>query len=175
MPLNNNDIEAELSYAYLHAVSAHAGFACEIGGRHSDNAGVDARIHARGDFGGPRTDITLNIQLKATCQIPTETNDKFSYSLTRKHYDKLRSIGTECQQLLVVLFLPENAKDWLAHSTTELALRRCAYWISLRGAPASMNDTSQVIYLPKVNLLTVSELKRLIVLRSQEEYIPYAP
>jgi hypothetical protein len=30
--LSMNEIEAELSYAYLHAVAARAGFACEIAG-----------------------------------------------------------------------------------------------------------------------------------------------
>src|SRR5579862_8941163 len=164
MPLSDNDIEAELSYAYLHAVAAHASFECVCTGRHSDNAGVDARVHALGDFGGPRSDVTLEVQLKATSQAPNDLGDKYSYSLKRKHYDKLRSGNTECQRLLIVLFLPKDAAEWLQHSETELALRRCAYWISLRGAPESTNETSQTVYLPKMNLLSVDALKRLVAL-----------
>jgi len=38
------DIESELSYAYIHAVAAHAGMECCITGHHSDNRGIDARI-----------------------------------------------------------------------------------------------------------------------------------
>ncbi|CAK0768443.1 hypothetical protein CCP3SC1AL1_4480001 [Gammaproteobacteria bacterium] len=40
--LSSNDIESELSYAYLHAVAAKAGVGCKIGSRHDDNAGIDA-------------------------------------------------------------------------------------------------------------------------------------
>ena len=40
MPLTENDVKAELSYAYLHAVAARAGFGCEVANRHSDNVGV---------------------------------------------------------------------------------------------------------------------------------------
>ena len=41
MPLMSTDVESELSYAYLHAVVANAGYECALSGRHSDNAGVD--------------------------------------------------------------------------------------------------------------------------------------
>ena len=40
--LTEQNIEAELSYAYLHAVASRAGFSCEYRNRHLDGAGVDA-------------------------------------------------------------------------------------------------------------------------------------
>lgn len=42
--LSEQNIEAELSYAYLHAVASRAGFSCEYRNRHLDGAGVDATI-----------------------------------------------------------------------------------------------------------------------------------
>lgn len=39
-PLTSENIESELSYAYLHAVASHAGASCEATGRHEDNCGV---------------------------------------------------------------------------------------------------------------------------------------
>jgi hypothetical protein len=36
------NIESELSYAYLHAIASRGGIICEVAGRHSDEAGVDA-------------------------------------------------------------------------------------------------------------------------------------
>jgi hypothetical protein len=74
MPLTANNIESELSYAYLHAVAARAGMECAPSGRHSDGAGIDARIHALGFFGGPITDITVEVQLKATMAAASELN-----------------------------------------------------------------------------------------------------
>ena len=45
--MTENNIKAELSYAYLHAVAARASFGCESSGRHSDSAGVDAYLRIK--------------------------------------------------------------------------------------------------------------------------------
>lgn len=50
MILTPNNIKAELSYAYLHAVAARGGLECVVAGRHSDGAGVDAILRARERF-----------------------------------------------------------------------------------------------------------------------------
>jgi len=49
----------------------------------------------------------------------------------------------------VVLFLPPEQTRWLVHTDDALSLQRCAYWVSLRGAVASANETAQTVYLPK--------------------------
>ena len=58
-PLSANNIEAELSYAYLHAVASKAGVGCKLGSRHDDNAGIDAELTGWGPFpnGGYLTEI----------------------------------------------------------------------------------------------------------------------
>lgn len=82
-PLTDQNIESELSYAYIHAVASHAGASCEVTNRHQDNAGVDAAITGWGPFpnGGYRNEIDLKVQLKATISTPTFSNGCFSYSL----------------------------------------------------------------------------------------------
>jgi len=42
--MTENDIMAELSYAYLHAVAARAGIGCKVGCRIDDGASVDAFV-----------------------------------------------------------------------------------------------------------------------------------
>ena len=65
--MTNQNIESELSYAYLHAVCSKAGLSCKQGDRHDDGAGVDAEIIYRGELNHPYLkEIQLNIQLKAT-------------------------------------------------------------------------------------------------------------
>jgi hypothetical protein len=49
-PLTDNNIEAELSYAYLHAVAAKNAMACRAGDRHEDNNGIDAQLSAWGSW-----------------------------------------------------------------------------------------------------------------------------
>jgi hypothetical protein len=66
-PLSANNVESELSYAYLHAVASAAGAACSVTTRHEDNSGVDAKIVGWGPFpnGGYRHEVNLKVQLKA--------------------------------------------------------------------------------------------------------------
>ena len=45
--MTENDIMAELSYAYLHAVAARAGFGCSVESRIDDGASVDAYVIPR--------------------------------------------------------------------------------------------------------------------------------
>jgi hypothetical protein len=152
-PLSPNDIEAELSYAYLHAVASKAGVGCKLGSRLDDNAGIDAELTGWGPFpnGGYREEIDIKVQLKATVKTPVDYEGKYwSYSLSGiSRYNDLRSEAISTPRILVVLFLPSNNADWLTLSNNELILRKCAYWVSLRGAKASTNTTAQTVYLPK--------------------------
>ncbi|BBL74441.1 DUF4365 domain-containing protein [Methylomagnum ishizawai] len=151
-PLSANDIESELSYAYLHAVAAKAGVGCKVGSRHDDNAGIDAELTGWGPFpgGGYREEIDIKVQLKATVQPPTDHGDFWSYSLKGiNRYNDLRTEAVSTPRLLVVLFLPADPADWLALDDDALILRKCAYWASLRGAKPSTNATAQTVYLPK--------------------------
>lgn len=158
------DIESELSYAYLHAVAAKAGMSCKPSGRHEDNRGVDAEVRAWGPFtgGGTITDLSIDVQLKATWQTPTETSTHISYNLQGIHrYDQLRKPTVSPHRFLVVLFLPQANTDWLLHSVDQLVLKRCAYWVSLRNAPATANSTAVTVHLPKAQVFSPDELRNL--------------
>jgi len=169
-------IEAELSYAYLHAVASRAGVICECAGRHTDDAGIDAVLRVKGRLAPDSvlTNFTVDVQLKATASVAADREEHFSYSLRLKNYNDLRSLATTAPQLLVVLFLPDDAQFWLSHSEEALISRRCAYWLSLRGAPESQNKTHQTVYLPKANLLSVESLLALLTRFSRREVIDYA-
>src|ERR1700733_9073075 len=97
MTLTGNDIRAELSYAYLHAVAARAGFGCEYAGRPSDNAGVDAylRVKERLDSASILTNFAIEVQLKETStnSVPPEAG-RYAYWLKDvARYDDLRERG----------------------------------------------------------------------------------
>ena len=159
------DIESELSYAYLHAVASHAQMACSCTGRIMDNEGIDAKICATGPFetGALLSDVEIDIQLKATTAEPITVGDYFSYSFRNiGSYNKLRVATTVRQRLLVVLFLPKNHADWITHDSAKLALKNCAYWVSLRNAPETDNSTSTTVYLPKTQVFSTVQLKTLV-------------
>ena len=113
-PLGNKDIEAELSYAYLHAVASHAGMACQVANRAMDNNGIDALLKAWGPFPNTyRRQVSFDIQLKATIERPGDVGDHFSYWMPDnglKRYDDLREETDDVQRLLVCCFCPPSRK-----------------------------------------------------------------
>jgi len=176
-PLSPPNIESELSYAYLHAVASRAGMSCRDGNRHEDNNGVDATLTAWGPFigGGTLTEVDLKIQLKATIAQPVDDGDNYSYFLSGvNRYNDLRSATVSVARVLVVLFLPGDAQEWLGHSADQLVLRRCAYWQSLRGAPDITTGSGTTVKLPKAQVFSPEGLTQLAVRLSHRD-IPHYP
>lgn len=175
MSLIQQDIESEISYAYLHAVSGKAGMSCKPGDRHDDGNGVDAEVNYRGVSGHPYIKhVQLNIQLKATIESPgTDPNFASYYIQGIKRYNKLRKDDSAIYKLLVVLFLHSDMSEWLKCTEEELILKNCAYWVCLYDAEESTNATGQTVYLPKSNLLTPDELIRLANLAAHKAVPKY--
>lgn len=174
--LTLQNIEAELSYAYLHAVATRGGFSCSYTHRHLDDVGVDAQVHEDGRELVPdsrHTSFALHVQLKATRVDPVERNGRFSFSLPVRQYNKLRETRLTTARLLVVLYLPPDQANWLSHSEDALIARRCAYWVSLRGAASSANDTNQTVYIPRQQVLSVDALTEIMIRCSRDEEILY--
>ena len=174
--LSPPNIESELSYAYLHAVASKAGMACSAGSRHEDNNGIDATLTAWGPFnnGGYLTEVDIKVQLKATIANPIDDGANLSYFLSGvSRYNDLRTATVGVARILVVLFLPKDAHDWLNHSADALALRKCAYWQSLRDAPATANESGATIYLPKAQMFTPQALTELCALLSRRDFPIY--
>lgn len=176
MTIQKQDIESELSYAYLHAVASKAGFACQVTNRLSDKSSIDAevRVLERMTNDSILTDFMIDIQLKATYKKLNINNKNYSFSLPINQYDNLRAEGSSNQKLLVVLSLPTDESEWLSCNEEELVLKRCAYWVSLRGARTIDNSTSITIYIPKANLFSHESLREIASIRSREEYVLYA-
>lgn len=152
--LSSTDVEEALSLAYTQALAAGAGYV--ISKKDFDRDGVDVTIEA-----GAEMRPKIDAQLKATINLPQAASGAFRYACPRKNYDKLR-IATQTPRLLIVLHLPPEQANWLTVSPDELVLRRCAYWVSLRGLPETENETSVTINLPNQNRLDVQALKDLM-------------
>ncbi|MGL4553112.1 MAG: DUF4365 domain-containing protein [Gemmataceae bacterium] len=176
--LSIQNIEAELSYAYLHAVATRAGFNCSSAPRHLDDVCVDAELNEDGRLlaaDSVNASFTVQIQLKATRVEPVERDGRYSFSLPVRQYNRLREPRLIGHRLLVVLFLPPDHDDWLRHSEDALVARRCAYWVSLRGAPASTNEATVTVYLPRSQFLSVGALTAVMTRYSRGEVIDYVP
>lgn len=176
--LTDQHIEAELSYAYLHAVAARGGFSCSSSDQHLDDVGVDAQINEDGRLlasDSILTSFTLQVQLKATRVPPSEQGGRYSFSLPVKQYDRLRATRVASARILVVFYLAPDPGDWLSHSEDARIARRCAYWVSLRGAAPSANETVQTVYIPRLQVLSVHGLTELMTRCYRQEEIRYVP
>lgn len=173
--LSKNNIEAELSYAFLHAIAANAKAECVSGGRISDSNGIDAHLTSWGPFfGSQRKEVDLKIQLKATARQPNDNGTHFSYTLKkRSQYDELREHAYSTPRILVVLFLPKDESTWLEVTADSLTLKKCAYWVSLIDAP-EVSIESPTIYIPKKNVLTPKALSDLFNSVAQGKLPTYA-
>jgi len=175
--MTTNNIESELSYAYLHAIASRAGFGCQIAGRHDDNAGVDALIRVD-EYLDPNSilfNFSFEVQLKSTVKAARQKSGHFPYYFSGvDRYNRLRRPGSPLPKILVVLFLPPDPEKWLTFSESGLTARKCAYWVSLKDAPASDNSSGQTIYLPAINCLSVNGLKDVARRLSLQEDLHYA-
>jgi len=171
------NIESELSYAYLHAVCSKAGLSCNQGNRHDDGAGVDVVITYRGELKHTYLrEIPLSVQLKATTTQPSEKNGNFSYFLQGvDRYNKLRANDSPVYKILVVLFLPENQDDWLKCSAEELIMKKAAYWVNLYDEPEVLTTSGTTISIPTSHILTPEALMNLVNLAAKNYTPPYQP
>lgn len=146
------------SRAWLAAVAATAGIASAI--PCPDDDSVDVTLSLKG-APGPIRSPKLDVQLKAT--EADLSADDFRFPLTRKNYDDLRADDVAVPRILVVVTVPPQLTEWLDHRPAEMAMRRCGWWMSLRGAQATTNIQSVTVTIPDQNLLTASALSQLML------------
>ncbi|MDD3287653.1 MAG: DUF4365 domain-containing protein [Alphaproteobacteria bacterium] len=144
----------ELSVAYVHAVASHCGY--DANRPQVDHDSVDIIIKSSA---GKKPSI--DVQLKATTKIGANGPDSFSFPLPIKNYDDLRGDNIN-PRILIVLCMPSQQDDWIMHTTDELALRKCAYWVSLRGLPDTTNKESVSINIPAANAFSPQALNDLM-------------
>lgn len=153
--LSNNDIEEQMSFAYVQAVASAAGYTFSIDNK--DVNGIDIRIHAGGSW-----DLSIGLQLKATTRLGAPSADgHFRYKLEIKDYRRLIR-GAQYPKYLVVLDLPGDKDDWLTVSDDELIIRRCAYWVSLYGCSERDNRRSVTVSIPSHQRFDPEALQSLV-------------
>jgi hypothetical protein len=153
-----NQRKEQFSKAYLRAVASVAGFT--VYEPEVDDDSIDMGLAATGGAGSIRSP-RLELQLKCTSQEVLH-EDGVHFPLSIKNYDDLRADDVLVPRILVVVRVPQFLTEWLAHSEEQLLMRRCGYYVSLRGRPAVENQESVTVTLPRENMLTVETLTALM-------------
>ena len=152
--LTGADEKERLSYVYVRAVAARAGYMTSQ--PDVDRDSVDLRIQSGGAMRP-----ALDLQLKATVNLRKANGGYFRFPLKVNNYEALR-IETQTPRLLVVLDLPKDHDRWMTISTEELVLRRTAYWLHLQGYDETDNQSSVTVQIPKANHFNVENLRTLM-------------
>jgi hypothetical protein len=158
--MDRNTQKEEFSCAYIKAVASVAGYTVENKLRPMDNAGVDVTIEVPGEIGEvlfPKFDA----QVKCTSQDILHEN-YIRFPLKVKNYNKLRHERPLTPQILIIVLVPSDISEWLNISEEETLMKKCGYWISLKGWPETNNNRTITIDIPRSNLFTPSALKSIM-------------
>ena len=163
-----NDISARqeaFSRAYIHAVVAVAG--CWIAAPQPDNDKIDWMVGSRvrgTKFTKP------NIAIQAKCLLgESAEGDDTAYVLDIDTYDNLRDNFVSSPRILVVVRVPRDFPNWLLQEESQLVLRHCAYWLSLKGLPDVPNSATRTVHLPRANVFSPLSLQAMMVRASNGE------
>lgn len=149
------------SYAYIQAVASVAGYSVELKNRPMDNAGIDVTIEVPREIEAvafPRIDA----QVKCTQNIRYEQQCVKYSSLPVKNYQTLRHPNPYIPIILIVLVVPDDIDHWLNITEKETLLKKCSYWVSLKGKPPTNNKKEITVEIPRQNLFTPISLQTLM-------------
>ena len=158
-----NQQKEQFSNVYLQAVTTVAGYS--VYKPSVDDDSVDWGVAAKGGT-GPIRAPRLELQLKSTSS-DIQDDNSIRYPLKLKNYNDLRMDNFAIPRILVVVLIPKTPEDWLTQSETELCIRGCGYWISLRGKSKTPNTNSVNVTIPKTNQFTVAALQSIMEKISQ--------
>ncbi|MDD3469838.1 MAG: DUF4365 domain-containing protein [Thermoguttaceae bacterium] len=162
--ITENHKKESMSRAMIQAIAGKCGMTCSYS---NFDYGIDIRIHdvaQRMDGDQVRyIDAGFNIAIQAkSTQIATTDGDCIKYDLDVKNYNDLRDVNVGEPRILVLLILHENESEWLHLSEEEMIMKRCLYWVSLRGWDPTDNKNTIRINIPRSNLFTEEALMELM-------------
>jgi hypothetical protein len=152
--------QESLSRAYIQAIASRCGLNCSF---RAFDYGIDVTVHQiqRRDNRYVETGFNLDIQAKSTYEAPVTDMDVL-YDMEVKAYDDLRDPDVGTPRILVLLVQPEAETEWTEATEEELRVRRCAYWLSLRGRGPTTNTSKIRVSIPRANRFSIESLQAII-------------
>jgi hypothetical protein len=144
----------QFSNAFIFAIAAAAG--CSVSQPTVDNDSIDWTISNRLSR-RPK----LDVQLKCTAS-DDGAGAFITHSLSPKNYADLILTDLIAPRILIVVTVPSLIDEWVQVVPDQMVLRRCGFWVSLRGLPESANTESVTVRIPRVNLFTVESLSEMM-------------
>ncbi len=77
-------------------------------------------------------------------------------------YEDLRHTDFQVPRILVIVSVPQTVSEWVEQDPEKLLLRHGAWWVSLRGSPASSNIKTVRVKVPCAQMFDISGLSGLM-------------
>ena len=155
--LTLDHIKEGLSRAYIAAVAHRAGFNMSLSAFDygMDGTFIDIKLR-NGRY--VESGFKIDFQAKASQECTFDTVH-CSFQLKNKNYNDLADPDTGTPRVLILLSLPENDTDWLSVTVDQLAMKKAAWWISLKGKPlVAEKDSKKMIKIPIAQIFNVDAL-----------------
>ncbi|MFB2876923.1 DUF4365 domain-containing protein [Floridanema aerugineum] len=162
--MDKNSQKEEFSYGYIHLLASVCGYIFDTATRAKDNnLGIDVEII---DSVSTLDNEAARFFIQAKCTTPEyfiEEGDFYKYDLKVTSYKQLIR-KTLDPLILVILVVPKEIEDWITidEENGETIIRKCAYWISLKGKEPTNKTGTIRIKIPKENLFTPTAMRNIM-------------
>lgn len=151
-------IKEAISRSYAKAVSADAGISCEF---YDNDYGLDGHFcdvkYDATRRGYRSTGFNIDFQLKAT-QNANIVGGEVIYQLEVKNYKDLIETHVGTPRILILFIMPEDRNEWINVDKDKTVMKKCAYWMSLKGMPDTTNTAKITIKIPENQILNQEQL-----------------
>lgn len=160
-----------ISQAYTRAIVNAAGYML---GQDQFDYGMDGTIHAvtvrEEDRRFIKSGISIDYQLKATCNVTIET-DYLVYDLEAKNYNDLIEDNLLTSRILILYTLPRNCDEWvnIVNDSNYTILKNCGWWCSLKGLERTSNANKKRIRIPIDQKFTPDSVNELMLKAGRSE------
>lgn len=158
--LSKNHRQEAMSRAYIQAIAGRCGFSCAF---RDFDYGIDVTVREVAERRGRLVESGFGIDIQAkSSAAATIENGWLVHDLEVKNYNDLCEPAVGSARILVLLLLPQDEGEWIGFSEESLILRRCSYWLSLKGSAPSENLSTVRIRIPTTNTFSVEALAELM-------------
>jgi hypothetical protein len=149
--------QESLSRAYIQAIASQCGLNCSF---RAFDYGIEVTVHVIQQRNGRYVETGFNLDIQAKSTYAATVNDTHVlYDLEVKTYDDLRDPNVGTPRILVLLVQPETESEWTDATEEELRVRRCAYWLSIKGREAIPNTSTIRVSIPRANRFSIESLQ----------------
>jgi len=158
MDINNQ--KEQFGIAYVRAIASVAGYSCykpEV-----DDNSIDIGFKS-----STEPYQIVEAQLKTTENLSYIKDGNIHFPLPIKNYNELRGKSIASRILICVVVPNGEPSSWINQNEEQLALMKCAYWVSLKDFTSMKNTKTVTVQIPMSQIFSIEALKSLMAQKNE--------